>query len=167
MYYSLSWNIPYYKSTYEVHWQKLNGQWCRKCLLEAGGYGPSIVDGSIMTAGHYNRALEGLSVLAESMSRLMYKEFFVSEGIENYRTQFETLVEMKKFVNEENKKSTSIFLKHFVSISKNLCDDIKTFIMNRATTHENFRYWIRFLEKMQIVCDMIRADQEGSSGSSI
>ena len=146
--------------------KSLMGSGAESVLLEAGGYGPSIVDGSIMTAGHYNRALEGLSVLAESMSRLMYKEFFVSEGIENYRTQFETLVEMKKFVNEENKKSTSIFLKHFVSISKNLCDDIKTFITNRATTHENFRYWIQFLEKMQIVYDMIRADREGS-GSSI
>ena len=34
--------------------------------------------------------------------------------------------------------------------------------MNRASTHENFRYWIQFLDKMQIVYDMIRADREGN-----
>ena len=142
--------------------KSLMGTGAESVLLETGGYGPSIVDGSIMTAGHYNRALEGLSVLGESMSRLVYKEFFVSEGIENYRTQLETLVEIKKLVNEQDKESTLLFLQQFYSKSETFCDNIKTFIMNRASTHENFRYWIQFLDKMQIVYDMIRADREGN-----
>ena len=132
--------------------KSLMGTGAESVLLEAGGYGPSIVDGSIMTAGHYNRALEGLSVLGESMLRLVYKEFFVSEGNENYRTQLETLVEIKKLVNEQDKESTLFFLQQFYSKSETFCDNIKTFIMNRASTHENF----------QIVYDMIRADREGN-----
>ena len=43
-----------------------------------------------------------------------------------------------------------------------MCNDLKQFIDNRASLNENVKYWVSFLEKMQIVFDLLRADREGN-----
>ena len=52
--------------------------------LEAGVYGPSVIQNSILNGGHYNRSLDAQKLLAESMQRLLYKEFFLENGVTPY-----------------------------------------------------------------------------------
>ena len=128
--------------------------------MEAGGYGPNVIEGSIMNGGHYNRALEGMSVLAESISRLLLKEFFISIDATTYQPHLQILFEMKKFFSTDCEGSIS-FLKDFISIAGPLQEKYKQFIKERSETNENFRLWVSILDKIQIVHDFIRADREG------
>ena len=135
--------------------KSLQGSGAESILLNAGGYGPTIIDGSILNGKHYNRALEGLSALAESMHRLIYKEFFLFNGVDKYKSELETLVNFKKSVETMDTKKSLEQFKEFCSNENQMCNDLKQFIDSRASLNENFKYWVSFLEKMQIVFDLL------------
>ena len=54
----------------------LKGSGAESFWLEAYVYGPNVIENSLITAGNYNRALHGMSLLAQCVDRLILKEFF-------------------------------------------------------------------------------------------
>ena len=72
--------------------------------LEAGVYGPSVIQNSILNGGHYNRSLDAQKLLAESMQRLLYKEFFLENGVTPYSDVVDILKEMKESTAAGNEK---------------------------------------------------------------
>ena len=52
--------------------------------LQAGVFGPSIIQNSVLNGGHYKRSLDGSQFLAESIRGLLYKAFFAEKGIASY-----------------------------------------------------------------------------------
>ena len=63
-------------------------------LLEAGGYGPNIIECSVLNGNHYIRAFEALSVLAEVLHLLILKEFFATNNIQKYSEEISNLLDM-------------------------------------------------------------------------
>ena len=56
--------------------KSLEGSGAENVWLEAGVYGPTVIPNSIINGGHYSRSLDAQKLLAESMQRLLFKEFF-------------------------------------------------------------------------------------------
>ena len=46
--------------------------------------------------------------------------------------------------------------------SEELLNDFHTFVNERKQINENFRYWVEFLDKLNIVFDLLRTDREGN-----
>jgi len=61
--------------------------------LQAGVFGPTVIQNSVLNGGHYNRCLQGMQLLAESFQRMLYKEFFAEKGVEPYMVQLVILHE--------------------------------------------------------------------------
>ena len=141
--------------------KSLRGTGVETLFLDAAGYGPAIVEGSILGGKHYNRSLEAFSLLSESLIRLIYKEFFSSRSVETYETEIECLLQLKLHVSEMDVEKSKSDLLKFCS-NEHLLNDFKAFILERKESNENFRYWIAFINKMQVVFDMLRADREGN-----
>ena len=59
--------------------------------MEAGVYGATVIQNSILNGGHYSRSLDAQKLLAESMQRLLYKEFFADKGVANYSHELDIL----------------------------------------------------------------------------
>ena len=59
--------------------------------LEAGVYGPTVIQNSILNGGHYSRSMDAQKLLAESMQRLLFKEFFADKGVTHYSHELEIL----------------------------------------------------------------------------
>ena len=52
-------------------------------------------------------------------------------------------------------------IEDFVSVSATFMDELSAFTEDRSKNNENFRFWVQFLQMMQIVRDLLRADSEG------
>ena len=64
--------------------KSLEGSGAENVWLEAGVYGPTVIQNSILNGGHYSRSLDAQKLLAESMQRLLFKEFFADKGVTHY-----------------------------------------------------------------------------------
>ena len=106
-------------------------------LLNAADYGPTVIDKSILGATHYNRALEGLSVLAESISRLILKEFFEDKDMHEYDFETQQIALMRKHVSETGQ--SLIHLNNCAS-NKKFYNDFRNFLIARSELNENFKY---------------------------
>ena len=51
----------------------LDGSGADIVWLQAGVFGPTIIQNSVLNGGHYSRCLEGMQLLAETFQRLLYK----------------------------------------------------------------------------------------------
>ena len=125
------------------------------------GYGPTVIDKPILGATHYNRALEGLSVLAESISRLIFKEFFEDKDMHEHDFEIQQIALMRKHVSEKNTGQSLIYLNNFAS-NKKFYNDFRNFLIARSELNENFKYWLSFVKRMEVVYDLLRADREGN-----
>ena len=61
------------KALMKCNGKSLYGSGVEDILLEAGGYGPYIIELSILNGKHYNGAFEALSVLAEVLHHFILK----------------------------------------------------------------------------------------------
>ena len=127
--------------------KSLEGSGAENVWLEAGVYGPAVIQNSILNGGHYNRLLDAQKLLAESMHRLLYKEFFTEKGIANYSQELDILRKLKKSTVSGNTVESRAFLEEFQMSSSNLVDDLKNFVEARSSTNENFKFWYQFLER--------------------
>ena len=139
----------------------MEGSGAENVWLEAGVYGPTVIQNSILNGGHYNRSLDAQKLLAESMHRLLYKEFFTEKGIANYSQELDILGKLKKSTVSGNTVESRAFLEEFQMSSSNLVGDLKNFVEARSSTNENFKFWYQFLERHEIALDLLRADREG------
>ena len=64
--------------------KSLEGSGAENVWLEAGVYGPTVIQNSILNGGHYSRSLDAQKLLAKSMQRLLFKEFFADKGVTHY-----------------------------------------------------------------------------------
>ena len=56
--------------------KSLEGSGTENAWQEAGVYGSTVIQNSVLNRRHYNSSLDGQKLLAESMQHLWYKEFF-------------------------------------------------------------------------------------------
>ena len=118
--------------------------------LEAGVYGPTVIQNSILTGRHYSRSLDGQKLFAESMQRLLYKELFSVKGVTNYFEEPQILCQLKKSTANGDVSESQKILKEFQASSSKLMDDLTTFINARSSTNKNFRFWCQFLKRHEI-----------------
>ncbi len=76
----------------------LKGSGANHIWLESGVFGPTVIENSVLSGTHYARSLIGMQLLAESMQRLRYVEFFREKGIHNYNSQLAALDALKEDV---------------------------------------------------------------------
>ena len=68
---------------------------------------------------------------------------------------------MEDSISQMDECNTQSNLCEFRSKADGLFEDFKVFTDNRMSGNENFKYWLLFLDKMQIVFDLLQADREG------
>ena len=51
----------------------LGGSGADNIWLQAGVFGPTVIENSVLNGGHYSRCLEAMQLLAEAFERLIYK----------------------------------------------------------------------------------------------
>ena len=139
----------------------LGGSGADMVWLQAGGFGPTVIQNSILNGGHYNRCLEGMHLLAEAFQRLLYKEFFAEKGIEKYKVELDILVNLKLSVANKCTVDSQKFMKEFKQASGKMLEELDSFIAKRSAENENFKFWAQFLRMMDVVYDLLRADREG------
>ena len=139
----------------------LSGSGADMTWLQAGVFGPAIIQNSILNAGHYSRCLLGMQFLAESFRRLLYKEFFVEKGVEQYKPELATLINLKTSVEKQDISESQKYMAEFATVSHKLIADLDAFIDARSAQNENFKFWVQFLTMMDVVHDLLRADREG------
>ena len=76
----------------------LEGSGAELTWLEAGIFGPTVIEKSVLNGGHYSRCLEGMQLLSESLWRLLYQEFFREKGTQPYIFEFVTLNNLRAAV---------------------------------------------------------------------
>lgn len=113
--------------------------------LQAGVFGPTVIQNSVLNGGHYNRCLQGMQLLAESFQRMLYKEFFAEKGVEPYMVQLVILSNLKSAVAEKNTTDSQKYMAEFEATSENLLEDLDRFIKTRSAANENFKFWAQFL----------------------
>ena len=139
----------------------LGGSGAEMVWLQAGVFGPTVIQSSILNGGHYNRCLEGMHFLAEAFHRLLYKEFFVEKGIDKYKVELGILGNLKLSVANKSTVDSKKFLKEFEQVSEKMLEELDSFIAKRSAENENFKFWAQFLRMMDVVYDLLRADREG------
>jgi hypothetical protein len=138
----------------------LGGSGADVIWLQAGVFGPTIIQNSILNGGHYSRALEGMQFLAEAIKQLLYKEFF-AEGVDQYTAELTILTNLKSSVAKKNISENQKYMAEFVTASAKLAEDLQNFMKTRSALNENFHFWSQFLQMMDVVHDLLRADREG------
>ena len=118
-------------------------------------------ENSILNGGHYSRCLEGMQLLAEAFERLLFKEFFNEKGVHPYAPVLAILTNLKSAVEKKNITDSQKYMAKFGEASKELVEDLNTFIKTQSDANENFKFWASFLDMMAIVHDLLRADREG------
>ena len=91
----------------------LEGRGAENVWLEAGIYGPTVIQNSILDRGHYSHSLDGQKLLAKSMQCLLSKEFFSMKGLTNYSLKLQILCQLKKSKAGGNVLESQKILKDF------------------------------------------------------
>ena len=47
-------------------------------------------------------------------------------------------------------------------VASKIMEDLKLFIKSRSEANENFKFWATFLDMMDLIHDLLRADREGN-----
>ena len=141
--------------------KSLQGSGAEIVWLEAGIFGPTVIQNSVITGTHYSRSLEGMQLLAEAFQRLLYKEFFNQADATQYTEVFACLDKIKTYVSRMNFNEIKKTMDEFLTVSTNLSADLSSFVQQRSSENENFRFWVQFLNLVKIVHDLLRADREG------
>ena len=111
----------------------LEGSGAENVWLEAGVYGPTVIQNSILDGGHYSRPLDGQKLLAKSMQCLLSKEFFSMKGVTNYSLKLQILCQLKKSTANGNVLESQKILKDSQVSSSTPTDDLSTFINTRSS----------------------------------
>jgi len=85
----------------------LEGSGAEMTWQEAGIFGPTVIENSVLNGGHYSCCLEGMQFLAESLWHLLYKEFFNDRGMHPYAAEFGILNNMRAAV--EHRLDCAVF----------------------------------------------------------
>ena len=139
----------------------LEGSGAELTWLEAGIFGPTVIEKSVLNGGHYSRCLEGMQLLSESLWRLLCQEFFREKGTQPYIFEFVTLNNLRAAVQCRDTAESQRYLAEFGVASK-IMEDLKLFIKSRSEAKENFKFWATFLGMMDLIHDLLRADREGN-----
>lgn len=132
--------------------------------LQAGVFGPTVIQNSVLNGGHYNRSLEGMKYLAEAMQRLLYKEFFAEKGVQSYAEELSILKKLQSSVAQNDTSNSQKYMDEFGKAASPLIKDLNTFVHSHSSTNENFKFWTQFISMMEVVFDLLRADREGLWG---
>lgn len=141
--------------------KSLSGSWAEVIWLEAGVFGPSVIESSVLNGGHYSRCLEGMQLLAEAFERILYREFFAEQGIHPYSSELSILRDLQSTVEKKDITESPRYIVKFSEECTKLVDDLDKFIKARSESNENFKFWATFLDMIAVVQDLLRADREG------
>ncbi|KAG1692278.1 Glutamate receptor ionotropic, kainate 1 [Nymphon striatum] len=130
-------------------------------FFQAGVFGPTVIENSILNGRHYSRCLEGMQLLAEAFQRLLYKEFFAEKNVKPYAQELQIVANLKTAVMKRNVIASQKYLVEFADASSKLVEDLNSFIETQSSVNENFKFWAQFLHMMSIVHNLLRADREG------
>ena len=100
--------------------KSLAGSGAEITWLEAGVFGPSVIENSVLNGGHYARCLEGMQSLAEASERLLYQEFFAEHGIRQYAVELAILTNLKSAVEKKDTTERQKYMGKFHEESKRL-----------------------------------------------
>ena len=141
--------------------KSLAGSGAEVTWLEAGVFGPTVIENSVLNGGHYGRCLEGMQSLGEAFERLLYQEFFAEQGIHPYTQELAILKDIQSAVEKKDITKSQKCMDKFQEKSLKLVDNLDKFIKARSESNENFKFWATFLDMMTVVRDLLRADREG------
>ena len=116
----------------------LSGSGAGTIWLEAGMFGPTIIENSVLNGGHYTRSLTCMQVLAEAMQRLLYKEFFTENNAAKYLRRVSLIKELKTSVAENDIVKSQELMDEIIFETEVLQNDIKAFVDKRSKENENF-----------------------------
>ncbi len=102
-----------------------------------------------------------MQLLAEAVKRLLYKEFITVKGVEPYKAELDILENLKSSVASKDIRISKKYMEEFTSTCGKLAGDLDSFIKVRSAESENFKFWCQFLQMMDVVHDLLRADHEG------
>ena len=102
-----------------------------------------------------------MQLLSESIWHLLYQEFFREKGTQPYFFEFVTLNSLRAAVQCRDTAESQRYLAEFGVVSK-IMEDLKLFIKSRSEANENFKFWATFLDMMDLIHDLLRADREGN-----
>ena len=129
--------------------------------LQAGVFGPTIIQNSVLSEGHYSHSLESMQFLAKAFKRLLYKEFFSEKGVERYTSELDILTKLKSSIAKKNISNSKKYMAEFAVASNKLVGDLNSFIETWSAVNEKFKFWTQFLCMMDVVHNLLRADHEG------
>ncbi len=124
-------------------------------------FGDNVVK-SVMSGSHYSRSVKGMFLLSETMERLQLSEFFNEIGVSKYEKELKILMELKEAVCKKNHKKSRQKLKEFEQCNRTLLYDFENFRKKRMEHSETFAYWDGFIQLVQRLKNLIRADREGN-----
>ena len=138
----------------------LKGSGAENIFVESEIFGVNVVD-SVLSGKNYSRSLTGLQLLKEALLRLQWEAFFQeSDNIQVHKKQLEMLVDLKEKVSSASNESTALF-RNFEEKSHDLFNDFDQFIGHARRSNETFKYWDTFIDLIQQVENLVRADREG------
>lgn len=138
----------------------IRGSGAEHIWTETSIFGVKVVE-SVISGSNYNRSLKGLLFLCESMERLLWCEFFNSNGTEMYNTELTMIHSLKMSVHEKS-QMCSHDLENVCQNLQNVMNDFTDFKKTLSAKSETAKFWTEFIDMVHIVRDLIRADREGN-----
>ncbi len=102
-----------------------------------------------------------MQYLAESVKCNLFKEFVTEKCVYPYRTELDILAELKLKVTEKNVIESQKYFAEMLKASSNLVSDLESYINTYPAEVENVKFWIQFLDMMNVVHDLLHAECEG------
>ena len=138
----------------------IEGSGAEKIWTQNEVFGLNVVQ-SVIGGTHYSRSLKGLCLLAESMERLQWCQFFTQNGVNVYENEMKLLNLLKNAVALQDRDESKRLLQMFSESSDRLTADFEIFQDACCKESENFKFWAQFIKMVQILKDIVRADREG------
>ncbi len=106
--------------------------------------------------------MKGFLLVAETIERLQWSEFFSENGIEQYEDELALLKQLKDMVGNKDQNGSKRLLSAFLQQSKGLIDDFISFKESKSHMSETFTYWDKIVNFVDLLKDLVRADREGN-----
>ena len=142
--------------------KSLSGSGVDTLWQTTGHHGATVIEKSILSGGHYNRAVEAYTELYEAILRLQYKEFFKENGVLTYHKELEALRTLKELTKHGKTSQCKEVLDYLPISLQKLMKDFVDFKERKSKESENFKFWDQFTYRHSIVLNLLRADREGN-----
>ena len=120
-------------------------------LFDWRTFGPNLIK-SVLLGNHYVRSVKGMFRLCEVIGRLQLCEFF-SQNNGQFINTLQTVKDLQAIFRPETAEAARQITHQFVT---------DTTLIRNSEQSETFAYWNRFVQMVNLLKDLIRADREGN-----